>query len=392
MGRHLASWLAVASACFNTIGAVSIPLCQRTAPNQTTLNNVNTSLISVPSVPFGLVYSRHNNIAFVALNATLGVLNTTTLIPSLLHEIPLPTAYETPDGAGGITLTHDGRHVLVSVGPGAIIVSVAKAVKGSLAAVVGALNGTAGTSAIEVIVTLDDKYAIVSQEYGNTKTKFHGNLEVFSLDKSSSNGSVSSTYIGYIPLGEAVVGTALSPNGSILYAVSETASLEANATQGSISVIDVEILKTDPSNALISNVTPVGCGTVRILATEKTVWVTARESNHLVGFDAAKLISNPSEALVASVQVGTSPVGLIFAKNNSRILTADSNRFLYTNTTSGISVVDVKAALRGEKALLGRIPTGRFPREIAISPDKRTILVSDYYTKQVQTIEVDSIP
>jgi hypothetical protein len=392
MGRHLKSWLTVAVAFFGTIGAVSIPDCQITAPNQTTLNSVNTSLISVPPVPFGLVYSLHNDIAFVALNNTLGVLNTTTFTPSLIHVISLPATYTTLDEAGGITLTHDGRHVIVSLGLGAIVVDVAKAVEGSSAAVVGALNGTAGTGAIEVIVTPDDEYAFVSQEYGNNKTQFHGAIEVFSLEKPSANGSVSSTYIGYLALGDAVVGTALSPNGSILYATSEIATLAANATQGSISIIDVETMKTDPSNALISVVTPVGCGTVRILATEDTVWVTARESNHLVGFDAAKLISNPSEALVASVQVGTQPVGLILAKNESRILTADSNRNLYTNTTSGISVVDVQAALRGEAALLGRLPTGRFPREIAISPDKRTVLVSDYYTKQVQAIDVDSIP
>jgi DNA-binding beta-propeller fold protein YncE len=388
-----AFWFALAIACFSTIGAVSVPGCQAIAPQQKNLSDVHTALISVPTAPFGLVYSRNDDIAFVALNNTLGVLNTTTFTPTLLHQIKFPAAYTVLDGAGGITLTHDGRHVIVSVGSGALVFDVVKAVAGSSAAVVGALNGTAGTGAIEAIVTSDDKYVFVSQEYGTAQTKLRGGVEVFTLDKPTTNGSVSGSYVGFLPLGDAVVGTAFSPNGSILYATSEISELPlVNETQGSLSLIDVEKLKTNPTDALISNTTIAGCSPVRVAVSAKEVWVTARESNRLLAFDAAKLLSSPENALIASVQVGTSPVGLIFAKNGSRILTADSNRFLYTNTTSGISVVDVQAALQGKQALLGRIPTGKFPRELAISPDKRTILVSDYYSAQVQAVDVDSIP
>lgn len=123
-----------------------------------------------------------------------------------------------------------------------------------------------------------------------------------------------------------------------------------------------------------------------------TVWVTARESNHLLAFDAAKLISNPNEAPLASAQVGTSPIGLVFAQNERLILTADSNRFNYTNTTTGLSVVDVGAALNGKEAVLGRIPTGMFPRQFAFSPDNSTILVSDYLSKEIQAVDVSTLP
>ena len=79
------------------------------------------------------------------------------------------------------------------------------------------------------------------------------------------------------------------------------------------------------------------------------------------------------------------------AKHGSRILTADSNRFNYTNATTGLSVVDVHAALRGEQAVVGRIPTGQFPRELAISPNSRTILVSDYGSEEIQALDVTTI-
>lgn len=246
-------------------GAILIPSCQTVAPLQKNLTSVRTAEITVPAHLFGVVYAQHNGIAFVALNTSLGVLNTSTFTPSLIYEIPLPAPYVGVDGASGIALTHNGRHVLVTAGSSAlIVVDAAKAATGSPDAIVGVLNGiaAAGSSAIEVIITEDDEYAFVSQEYGSQQTGERGTIEVFELQRSTANGTVSGRYVGYLVLGDLVVGTALSPNGRILYATSETAS--ENTTQGTLSLIDVEKLKIEPSKALISNVT-AGCGPVRVL-------------------------------------------------------------------------------------------------------------------------------
>ena len=393
--------LAGALAGIVAVGAVSLPGCQTVAPPEKNLTNVRTAEITVPAHPFGVVYAQRKDIAFVALNTTLGVLDTSAFIPSLIHEIPLPAPYVSPIGSTGIALTHDGRHVLVTAFSAAlIVVDAAKAATGSPDAVVGVLNGTAaaGASAIEVSTSKDDRYAFVSQEDGSRQTGGRGTIEVFRLERPAANGTVSGTYIGYLTLGDLVVGTALTSDGRTLYATSETSSF--NTTQGTLSVIDVEKLKTDPSKALISTV-PAGCGAVRVIVSrdDETVWVTARESNTLLAFDASKLVSDPSAALLASVQVGTSPVGLRFAgAHDRRILTANSNRFagmnpsLYGNATTGLSVVDVDAAVRGEKASLGQIPTGLFPRELAVSPDGKTVLVSDYGSSMIQAIEVSALP
>ena len=393
--------LAGALAWIGAVGAVTVPNCQTVAPPEKNLTSVRTAEITVLAPPFGIVYAQQNDIAFVALNTSLGVLNTSAFTPSLIYEIPLPASYVGVSGGLGIALTHNGRHVLVTASSAAlIVVDAAKAATGSPEAVVGVLNGAAaaGDSAIEVTTSGNDKYAFVSQEYGSPQTSGRGTIEVFKLQRPATNGTVSGTYVGYLILGDAVVGTALSPDGRILYATSETAS--RNTTQGTLSVIDVEKLKTDPSKALISNVT-AGCGPVRVLVSRdnQVVWVTARESNALLAFNASKLVSDQSAALLASVQVGTSPVGLIFAgANERRILTANSNRFagsdpsLYGNATTGLSVVDVEAAIRGEKANLGQIPTGLFPRELAISPHGKTILVTDYGSLMIQAVDVSTLP
>ena len=382
-----------AFAWIGVVGAVSAPGCQTVAPPQKNLTSVRTVEIDVPAPPFGVVYAQQNGIAFVALGTNLGVLDTSAFTPILIHQIPLPAAYVRV--ATGIALNHDGRHILVTASTSAlIVVDASKAAIGSPSAVVGVLIGTAaaGRSAIEVAVTGDDKYAFVSQEYGSIQTSGLGTIEVFELEKPAANGTVSGTAVGYLVLGKSVVGTALSPDGHLLYATSEVAP--DSRTQGTLSVVDVKTLETEPSQALLSNV-DAGCGPVRVIVSRDghIVWVTARESNALLAFDASKLISDPSAALLASIQVGTSPVGLTFAGTNERrILVADSNRFAGSNATTGLSIVDVDAALRGEQCNLGQIPTGAFPREVALSPDGKTILVSVYGSSMIQAVDVSTSP
>lgn len=54
--------------------------------------------------------------------------------------------------------------------------------------------------------------------------------------------------------------------------------------------------------------------------------------------------------------------------------------------------MDVRAALAGKSAVLGRITTGIVPQEFAISPDNKTILVSDYGRMAIMAIDVDPLP
>ena len=60
---------------------------------------------------------------------------------------------------------------------------------------------------------------------------------------------------------------------------------------------------------------------------------------------------------------------------------------------SGISVINVEAALKNEpSANLGQIPSGYFPRNFALSPDKTTVLVSNFASQQIMAIDLSSLP
>ncbi|GAA2274270.1 MULTISPECIES: YncE family protein [Kitasatospora] len=351
----------------------------------------------MPARPFGLVYARTGHVAFVVLQSELGVLSTEDTPPRLVRTVPLPAASLGKEGATGVALTHDGRELLIAAGSGAIVVDADKAANGSPGAVLGTLTGTAGTSAIEVTVSPDDRYAFVSQEYGDAQTGHRGDIEVFDLRTALHDGFGPSTVIGSLPLGNAVVGTALSPDGRLLYATSEVTPGQKQAAgkgHGELSVIDLTTLESTPDKALLGSV-PAGCNPVRVAPSPdgRTVWVTARGSNALLAFDATRLTTDPQHALLTSVQVGTAPVGMILTRDGSRIITADSNRFHTPGAATGLTVVDTRAALaKNPAASLGRVPTGDFPREFALSPDGTTLLVSDHDSKQIQAVDATTLP
>lgn len=122
----------------------------------------------------------------------------------------------------------------------------------------------------------------------------------------------------------------------------------------------------------------------------RVVWVTARASDSLLAFSAAKLTSDPSQALVAVVRVGEAPVGLALVRGGSRIIVADSNRFGAAEAHSALTAVNVAAALAHQPAVLGTIPAGSFPREMSL--DGQTLLVGNFASAQLETVNLSTIP
>jgi DNA-binding beta-propeller fold protein YncE len=313
--------------------------------------------------------------------------------------------------AAGDTLTSDGLYLLVASGSGAAVLDVTRAEEGKAHALIGFLRSPeSGTvpasagqapgsailpgavgSAIEVTTSPDSRYAFVSLEYSDE-------IAVFDLAEALATGLRSSGYVGSIPLGHAVVGMAISPNGHWLYATSEVAAgvklgpLARDRTDGTLSVIDLGRATSKPSTSVVATV-PAGCGTVRVAVSPdgRVVWVTARESDALLAFSASELLSDPKQALLARVRVGEAPVGLAVVEEGARIVVADSNRFKAPGERSGLTVVDASAALAGQPSLIGIARAGLFPRELALAPNGHTLLVTNFESGQLETIDLNHL-
>ncbi len=323
--------------------------------------------------------SRDQSHSFVSLNDSVAVLSDRSVPPRLVGQINVGGS------PAGVTLTHDGRYLLVASGSGAVVLDarLAAAVDGH--SVVATLSSP-GSGAIEVAVSNDDRYAFVTLEKSDE-------MAVFDLRRSLSGHASGSGLVGMVPLGRAPVGMALSPDGQWLYATSEAMPGSAANAPGTLSVIDVARAETSPRNAVMATVA-AGCSPVRVAVSSDgaTIWVTARGSDALLGFSAAKLAMDPRHAEIAAVAVGTAPVGLAVVDDDRRVVVADSNRFGAHVPASDLAVVDSQAALAGRPALLGYIPAGRFPRDVAVIPGRNALLVTNYASEQLEDVSLDDLP
>jgi DNA-binding beta-propeller fold protein YncE len=343
----------------------------------------------VPGNPFGVVVTADGRWSFVALQGQVGVFRLGgSAGPALVQQVA------TGQTALGEALTPDGRYLLAADdGSGASVISVSRAENGQTPALLGQLNAPGGGSgAIEVAVSPDGRLAFVSLEDSGT-------IAVFNLRQALASDLRASYFLGTIKVGLAPVGLAFSPDGRWLYATSEAAGAPSGGVtpgegaQGTLTVISVSRAATDPAASVVSTVT-AGCSPVRVVASAdgSVVWVTARGSDSLLAFSAALLRTDRARSLLASVPVGEAPVGLALVDDGERIVVADSDRFGAPGAASGLAVVSVPAALAGRPALLGYLPAGGFPREMALTPDGRELLVTNYSSNQLESVDLRGLP
>jgi DNA-binding beta-propeller fold protein YncE len=346
---------------------------------------VRTAFVSLAAPPFGIAVTPDGRWSFVAeAGGNLAVLSSAGFRPRLVRTIAVP-----PDALGN-SLTRDGRYLLVADGTaGATVVSVRKAEAGARGAVLGRLSqpGEHGPGgAIEVASSPDGHYAFVSVE-------FEARVAVYDLRAALARHFRGSSYIGSIPLDQLPAGLAVSPDGRWLYATSELVAGSASAPFGSLSVIRLATAGRRPSRSVVATV-PAGCGPVRVALSPdgRTVWVTVRSGNQLLAFSATKLRDDPTHSQIAAVPVGSAPVGLALVNGGREVVVANSNRFAAPTSPSNLTIVRTAAALAHRPAILGSIPTGAFPREIALEQGRPTLLVGNYGSNQVEAVDLRRLP
>lgn len=385
------------------------PPCSAVTTGAPVLARVRTTFQPTSGDPFGVAVTPDSRWAFVATSslraprpAATGPAAKGPAAASIeVLRLGAPPAahldHTIPVGGrqvAGAAVSRDGKLLLAASGPGAVAIGVPAAERAERrdAAVLGSLRDPAEPEpgAIEVAVSADSQYAFVSEEGADR-------IAVFRLRQALRRGGGSGSsdgYVGAIPTGIAVVGMAVSPDGDWLYATSEIASGSTTrpAGHGTLSVIDLHRAIVHPATSVMATV-PAGCDPVRVVTSADggQVWVTARESDALLCFDAARLRHDPAHALLAVVRVGAAPVGLALVRGGTLVVVADSDRFS-RNGAADLAIVDVRAALAGRPAVLGRVRAGKFPRDMAATPDGSSLLVTNYASRQLETVAVASLP
>ena len=356
---------------------LAAPGCTTKTAAANTLATVPGHLVTVGGKPFDAVVTSHGY-GFVTLSTALGVLRTTGRVPRLVRTIPLREAF-------GVALTHDQKYLLVA-GQSGLAVFRVSALERGVSAPLGTLTSPGGEHAVQVAISPDDNYAFVTLQFSD-------DVAVFSLRRALASGFGPADLKGLIRVAARPVGISASPDGHYVYVASGLAIPASASGQGSLTVINTLKAEQAPASSVVA-VVKAGCGPDRIAISKdsRVIWVTVGGGNALVAYSAARLLSDPRHALIARVALGELPLGLVFFDHGKRLLVADSNRDQVTGRVSNLALVDVPSALRGKQALLGTIGSGAVPRQFALYPGGKTLLVADTGSGQVQVINVNALP
>jgi DNA-binding beta-propeller fold protein YncE len=374
--------------------------------------------ITMPGSPFAVRTTPNGRWAFVSVSRAatastvagngVAVLERTAGTYRFVGFVPLDAVFPS-----SLAVNRDGTLLLVAVNTGVAFIDVQRAATSSPGAVIGVeplgLPPPAGApGTIGVAFSADERFIFAANEN-------YGTVSVIDRNAAFQSAFATSAVVGQIPVDLLPVGLAVSRDGARLYVTNERArpgspgydpsacriqtgpGTTALAPEGTILAVDIGIAEITPSSSVVSRAL-AGCAPVRIVLMaaantqdgDEVAWVTARGENQLKAFGSDRLLSDPAHALLASTPVGTAPVGLQPFADGKLIAVANSNRF-GRGMPGSVSIVATSQALANEPATLKTFSVGVFPREWALSPDGRKLLLTEFGSSVLDIFDADTL-
>ena len=397
MRSHHAIILAAAMCCMLVSRDAFAAGCNDRTPQAVTQ-------VELPGSPFTPIPTRDGCWIFVALpNTVLPQGAAVAVLKRLGGQIAIARVVPVEGAPTGMVLSHDGALLIVADTSRVAFLDVQRLISGSGGAVLGYWTGTERNPGhIYVNATRDDRYLFVSNEGAQS-------ISVLDLAKARQSGFSSDSFIGNIPVGRAPIALTFSSDERFLFSTSELMSPDAGwpiecrpeenqaapprSPQGAIFVIDVKRATSNPATGVVGTV-KAGCSPVRLVTSPKgdVAYVTARGDHSLLMFDTDKLVHNPSVAFIGKVRVGTAPVGVAVV-DQKHVVATSSNRFGGNGLDKqSLYVIDVKKTPLGPASVVGVIPAGGFPREIRVTADGKTLLVTNFTSRTLEIVDLSRWP
>ena len=357
--------------------------------------------LDMPGRPFEPVISKDGCWIFVTLtqsadgNAGVAVVHRANGALNVVRTIGLQ------GGPTGAVLTHDEKLLVVADGGYLAFLDVARLETGDGDPVLGYMGNGSAVGLIYVNVTPDDRYLFASAERGHA-------IIIIDLAEARAGGFKERGGVAKLDVGGAPIAVTLSSDGRLLYTTSEAALPEwdwprtcrpenpnarrntPNHPQGAIIVFDVAKAVSDPSHAALSRVA-AGCSPVRLVLSPAgdVAYVSARGDNMLEAFDSGRLVTDTAHALLGRAEVGVAPVGVAVIDSGARVVVTNSNRFGGSpNDRQPLAVVDAAALRAGSAKVIRTLPAGAFPRELRLTSDGRTLLVTNFASRTLEMIDI----
>ena len=310
-------------------------------------------------------------------------------------KLELVRVVEDVGDPAGMALTHDGRLLIIAARDRVKFLDVARLISGDRHPVLGELAEDKPLGLIEATVTANDSLLFVSYEHG-------ASVAVIDLYRTRQSSFAQPVVLGRLAA-LVPVSVVLSPDERLLY-VSAMTSPPAfgwsrdcpgpgggdSVPKGAVLVFDVARAAAGEGGALIGKV-QAGCSPVRVALSPggDTVYTTVRWDNAVLAFDARRVVTDPEHALLARVPVGMEPVGVLPVNGGSTIVVANSHRFASdADGNQTLSIIDAARLGSGAAAVVGSIPAGAFPRELEVTSDGRTLLLTNFGSRTLELIDL----
>ena len=363
--------------------------------------SVECEEVAVPGCPFDLAPSSDGRWLFVSLQKPGGTQRTAGSIAVLhrdgggfrmRHQIPLAAA------PWGLAWARGESLLAVANSHGVVLLDAEAARNAGREAIVGTAHYGRDLQTIRVLESPDGRWLLASDEHNAT-------VSVLDLSRAAAGTFDADALVNQIPVDLSPLGMALSSDGKHLYVTCEmqrvrapdlvnwfvwAATLQGRLRRaGVLYAIDMAEAAEDPTRAIVARV-PAGGHPVRICMSQdgQMAWVTARASNQLLAFS---MRQPGAPTCVATTPVGPAAVGLTILDELGVVLVANSNRFGSSGGRETVGVIDVKRALAGQKACLGHIRVGCFPREVVVDRRQRVVYVTNFDSGSLTVISLNAI-
>ncbi len=337
-------------------------------------------VLDLPGAPFAAQPTADGCWIFVSLSNPGGI----SVFQNIDGGFRLVRTLRLPTNAMGLALAHSGQTLVAATEDSATIIDVAGLERGEARPVLGRVKEADG--AIDVAITPNDGLLFVSDETANliTVTDLHAVLD---------GGFHPQDPIGRIGL-TTPVGMAVSPDGSYLYATGEASpgrfkfpercGARGFRPEGQLLVVDIRKVAQRDFAEAAAQAAAAGCNPVRVALSAGRVWVTARGENALLGFNLSPQGLLPPHQERWRIPVGQAPVGLAMDPDGGGAWVSDSNRFALGQTGT------VEHVSFGAAPVRKIFQSGRFPRDLRLLPDGRTVIVALARSHQIQLLSMDS--
>ncbi len=392
-----AAWIAaIVFALAHVAAGVAVAQCRAESKQPVTR-------VSLPGRAFHAIAPRDGCWVFVSMHpgpdstgAGVAVLKRNENGAALMRTVPGPRV-------SGLALTHDDRILIAAAGDRLNFYDVGRLTSGASDPLLGVMQSEGQAPGyFHMLVTQNDRLLFVS----NHDTE---GITVLDLADARRSGFQTFHILGNIPTGYGPVSIAISSDQRWLYATTQIAhddwhwpiacrgstappTAPLTAPRGAVHVIDAGRATVDPAHSVVATVA-AGCHPVRLVLSPKSdrAYVAARSDDMLLVFDTKKLVSDAANALVASINTHTSPVGLAVLDSGRKFAVANALRFSGKPPSSDseiVMVVDTSNVTRGQGAIIGSIPSGGGPVDLTLTPDGKTLIVPNYEPKTVTLLQV----